>query len=70
MLDWSFGEEAGPDEGKLLDHQPLRLNNDDYERVQQIPVKKVGGLLVFVPLLFPSETIITLSYYREPTSVT
>ncbi|KAL6642585.1 hypothetical protein ACP70R_020766 [Stipagrostis hirtigluma subsp. patula] len=40
MLDWSFGEEAGPDEGKLLDHQPLRLNNDDYERVQQIPVKK------------------------------
>ena len=42
MLDWSFGEETGPDEGKLLDHQPLRLNNDDYERVQQIPVKKVG----------------------------
>ncbi|CAD6262317.1 unnamed protein product [Miscanthus lutarioriparius] len=40
MLDWSFGDEAGPDEGKLLDHQPLRLNNDDYERVQQIPVKK------------------------------
>ncbi|CAD6212259.1 unnamed protein product [Miscanthus lutarioriparius] len=40
MLDWSFGGEAGPDEGKLLDHQPLRLNNDDYERVQQIPVKK------------------------------
>ncbi|ONM13964.1 DNA methyl transferase5 [Zea mays] len=40
MLDWSFGEEAGPDEGKLLDHQPLRLNNDDYERVKQIPVKK------------------------------
>ncbi|AQK46088.1 DNA methyl transferase2 [Zea mays] len=40
MLDWSFGEGAGPDEGKLLDHQPLRLNNDDYERVQQIPVKK------------------------------
>nr|CAB3495094.1 unnamed protein product [Digitaria exilis] len=40
MLDWSFGERTGPDEGKLLDHQPLRLNNDDYERVQQIPVKK------------------------------
>lgn len=40
MLDWSFGGEAGPDEGKLLDHQPLRLNSDDYERVQQIPVKK------------------------------
>ena len=47
MLDWSFGEEAGPDKGKLLDHQPLRLNNDDYERVQQIPVKKVGGLQCF-----------------------
>ncbi|XP_062200415.1 DNA (cytosine-5)-methyltransferase 3-like [Phragmites australis] len=40
MLDYSFGGEAGPDEGKLLDHQPLRLNNDDYQRVQQIPVKK------------------------------
>ena len=71
MLDWSFGEEAGPDEGKLLDHQPLRLNNDDYERVQQIPVKKVGGLIVFVPSFVVSpETIITLSYDREPTSVT
>nr|AGT16212.1 methyltransferase [Saccharum hybrid cultivar R570] len=43
MLDWSFGGEAGPNEGKLLDHQPLRLNSDDYERVQQIPVKKVFG---------------------------
>ena len=72
MLDWSFGEEAGPDEGKLLDHQPLRLNNDDYERVQQIPVKKVGGLIAVVPSLVvsPPETIITLSYDREPTSVT
>ncbi|XP_062205913.1 DNA (cytosine-5)-methyltransferase 3-like [Phragmites australis] len=40
MLDYSFGGEAGPDEGKLLDHQPLRLNNDDHQRVQQIPVKK------------------------------
>jgi hypothetical protein len=72
MLDWSFGEEAGPVEGKLLDHQPLRLNNDDYERVQQIPVKKVGGLIAVVPsfVVFPSETIITLSYDREPTSVT
>ena len=71
MLDWSFGEEAGPDEGKLLDHQPLRLNNDDYERVQQIPVKKVGGLIAVVPSFVVSpETIITLSYDREPTSVT
>jgi len=42
MLDSSFGGEAGPEEGKLLDHQPLRLNNDDYERVKHIPVKKVG----------------------------
>ncbi|KAL6906277.1 hypothetical protein ACP4OV_003878 [Aristida adscensionis] len=40
MLDWSYGEETGPNEGKLLDHQPLKLNKDDYERVQQIPVKK------------------------------
>ncbi|KAK3157308.1 hypothetical protein QOZ80_2AG0119120 [Eleusine coracana subsp. coracana] len=40
MLDYSFGGEAGPDEGKLLDHQPLRLNNDDHQRVQQIPIKK------------------------------
>ena len=72
MLDWSFGDEAGPDEGKLLDHQPLRLNNDDYERVQQIPVKKVGGLIVVVPsfVVSLSEIIITLSYDREPTSVT
>jgi hypothetical protein len=73
MLDWSFGEGAGPDEGKLLDHQPLRLNNDDYERVQQIPVKKVGGLVAFVPsfvVFSPSETIISLSYDREPTSAT
>ncbi|TVU00580.1 hypothetical protein EJB05_53991 [Eragrostis curvula] len=40
MLDYSFGGEAGPDVGKLLDHQPLRLNNDDHQRVQQIPIKK------------------------------
>ncbi|TVU05020.1 hypothetical protein EJB05_48168, partial [Eragrostis curvula] len=40
MLDYSFGGEAGPDEGKLLDHQPLRLNKDDHQRVQQIPIKK------------------------------
>ncbi|KAJ1295811.1 hypothetical protein BS78_01G251500 [Paspalum vaginatum] len=40
ILDWSFGGEAGPEEGKLLDHQPLRLNDDDYERVKCIPVKK------------------------------
>jgi len=71
MLDWSFGGEAGPDEGKLLDHQPLRLNNDDYERVQQIPVKKVCGLIACPFLVIsPSETIIALSYHREPTSVT
>jgi hypothetical protein len=67
MLDWSFGEEAGPDEGKLL-----LLNNNDYERVQQIPVKKVGGLIAVVSsfVVSPSETIITLSYDRKPTSVT
>ncbi|PNT67133.1 DNA (cytosine-5)-methyltransferase CMT3 [Brachypodium distachyon] len=40
MLDYSFGDNTCPEEGKLLDHQPLRLNQDDYDRVQQIPVKK------------------------------
>ena len=43
MLDCSFGDEAGPGEGNLLDHRPLKLNKDDYERVMQIPYKKVGG---------------------------
>lgn len=42
MLDYSFGDDTCPEEGKLLDHQPLRLNQDDYDRVQQIPIKKVG----------------------------
>ncbi|CAM0953312.1 unnamed protein product [Alopecurus aequalis] len=40
MLDYSFGDKTGPGEGKLLDHRPLKLNNDDYERVKQIPFKK------------------------------
>ncbi|KAK1605857.1 hypothetical protein QYE76_029530 [Lolium multiflorum] len=40
MLDFSFGDQAGPGEGKLLDHRPLKLNKDDYERVRQIPYKK------------------------------
>jgi hypothetical protein len=53
MLDYSFGGEAGPDEGKLLDHQPLRLNNDDHQRVQQIPIKKVGGFRALVWCLIP-----------------
>jgi DNA (cytosine-5)-methyltransferase 1 len=43
MLDFSFGDQAGPREGKLLDHRPLKLNTDDYERVKKIPYKKVGG---------------------------
>jgi hypothetical protein len=43
MLDFSFGDQAGPGEGKLLDHRPLKLNTDDYERVKKIPYKKVGG---------------------------
>lgn len=33
-------KDATPNEGQLFDHQPLKLNNDDYERVQQIPIKK------------------------------
>ncbi|CAM0911395.1 unnamed protein product [Alopecurus aequalis] len=40
MLDYSFGDNTCPEEGKLLDHQPLRLNQDDLERVLQIPLKK------------------------------
>uniref|UniRef100_A0A0D9XH79 DNA (cytosine-5-)-methyltransferase n=1 Tax=Leersia perrieri TaxID=77586 RepID=A0A0D9XH79_9ORYZ len=40
MLDTSFEVGADPNVGKLLDHQPLRLNNDDFERVKQIPIKK------------------------------
>ncbi|KAM0825172.1 hypothetical protein ACQ4PT_069745 [Festuca glaucescens] len=40
MLDCSFGDIAGPGEGKLLDHRPLKLNKDDFERVKQIPYKK------------------------------
>jgi DNA (cytosine-5)-methyltransferase 1 len=41
MKDYSLGD-ATHKEGLLFDHQPLQLNNDDYERVQQIPVKKVS----------------------------
>ncbi|KAK1605224.1 hypothetical protein QYE76_028897 [Lolium multiflorum] len=40
MLDCSFGDIAGPVEGKLLDHRPLKLNKDDFERVRRIPYKK------------------------------
>uniref|UniRef100_A0ACD5ZS57 Uncharacterized protein n=1 Tax=Avena sativa TaxID=4498 RepID=A0ACD5ZS57_AVESA len=40
MLDDSYGERVCPTEGKLLDHQPLRLNKDDLARVQQIPKEK------------------------------
>ncbi|KAM0917706.1 hypothetical protein ACQ4PT_009169 [Festuca glaucescens] len=40
MLDFSFGDQAGPGEGKLLDHRPLKLNTDDYEWVKKIPYKK------------------------------
>jgi hypothetical protein len=43
MLDSSFGGKAGPGEGKLLDHRPLKLNTDDYQPVNKIPYKKVGG---------------------------
>jgi hypothetical protein len=41
MMDYSFDGEADSGETRLFDHQPLRLNDDDYERVQQIPLKKV-----------------------------
>ncbi|KAM0881579.1 hypothetical protein ACQ4PT_032866 [Festuca glaucescens] len=39
MKDYSLGN-ATPKGGQLFDHQPLQLNRDDYERVQQIPIKK------------------------------
>ncbi|CAD6202774.1 unnamed protein product [Miscanthus lutarioriparius] len=47
MMDYSFDGEVDSGEGKLFDHQPLKLNNDDYERVQQIPLKKI--------ILYPSQ---------------
>ena len=34
----------------LYDHRPLKLNNDDYERVCHIPVKKVWKTLDWQPL--------------------
>ncbi|KAF8718335.1 hypothetical protein HU200_025314 [Digitaria exilis] len=40
MMDYSFDGEADSGESKLFDHQPLRLNDDDYERVRQIPLEK------------------------------
>lgn len=40
MLDNSFGDKAGPGEGKLMDHCPLKLGEDDYERVKRIPFEK------------------------------
>nr|XP_051205329.1 DNA (cytosine-5)-methyltransferase CMT1-like [Lolium perenne] len=39
MRDDSLGD-APPKECQLFDHQPLQLNKDDYDRVQQIPQKK------------------------------
>ncbi|CAO2149189.1 unnamed protein product [Urochloa humidicola] len=39
MMDYSFDGEVDSGKSKLFDHQPLRLNDDDYERVQ-IPLKK------------------------------
>jgi DNA (cytosine-5)-methyltransferase 1 len=41
MKDYSLGD-ATSKEGQLFDHQPLQLNNDDYERVRQIPTKKAS----------------------------
>uniref|UniRef100_A0A0E0GJA1 DNA (cytosine-5-)-methyltransferase n=1 Tax=Oryza nivara TaxID=4536 RepID=A0A0E0GJA1_ORYNI len=40
IQDYSFRGDDPSEEGKLFDHQPLKLNKDDYERVQRIPVKK------------------------------
>jgi hypothetical protein len=38
MVYYSYGEKVCPKEGKLLDHQPLRLNKDDFARVKIILV--------------------------------
>ena len=42
MLDDSFEGDSScrEEEGKLLDHQPLKLNQDDHQRVLQIPIEK------------------------------
>ncbi|XP_072992889.1 DNA (cytosine-5)-methyltransferase CMT3-like [Typha latifolia] len=40
LMDFSFGIERPIGKSKLLDHQPLRLNKDDYLRVCQIPKRK------------------------------
>jgi DNA (cytosine-5)-methyltransferase 1 len=40
MVYYSYGEKVCPKEGKLLDHQPLRLNKDDFAHVHQIPMEK------------------------------
>ena len=44
MLDHSFGDVD--QESKLLDHQPLKLNEDDYTRVCKIPKRKVHVLVL------------------------
>lgn len=43
MLDHSFGDVD--QEPKLLDHQPLKLNEDDYACVCKIPKRKVNLFL-------------------------
>jgi hypothetical protein len=40
MLDYSYGEKVCPEEGKFLDHQPLRLNKDDLARIKKSPRRK------------------------------
>ncbi|OAY70010.1 DNA (cytosine-5)-methyltransferase 1 [Ananas comosus] len=40
MLDFSFDDERTAAKGKLFDHRPLKLNDDDYGRVCQIPKRK------------------------------
>uniref|UniRef100_A0A0D9UW93 DNA (cytosine-5-)-methyltransferase n=1 Tax=Leersia perrieri TaxID=77586 RepID=A0A0D9UW93_9ORYZ len=42
MQDYSFRGNDPSEEDKLFDYQPLKLNKDDYERVQHIPSKKAS----------------------------
>lgn len=45
----------------LYDHRPLKLNDDDYQRVCQIPKKKVCHTFSFYsPLFFLYDVAVTL----------
>ena len=60
-------ENTPPGEAKLFDHRPLKLNQDDFERVQKIPKKKVckhksSWTILLSVFFFVSEFIHFLSF--------